>query len=99
MILRLTVLEKEIRLQVIDNGPGIPDQDKVRIFERFVRLDRSRTCRGNGLGLAMVRAVAVVHQGYVTISDTPGGGATFTVVLPQCAENGQSDEKMQKNCG
>ena len=97
--LRLSVREKDICLQVIDNGPGIPDQDKVRIFERFVRLDRSRTCRGNGLGLAMVRAVAVVHQGHVTISDTPGGGATFTVVLPRCAGNGRADEKMQKNCG
>ena len=79
-----------IRLQVIDNGPGIPDQDKVRVFERFVRLDSSRTRRGNGLGLAMVRAVAQAHGGSVQITDTPGGGATFTILLP--APSGNSAE-------
>ena len=82
VILHLDTAENEVHLKVIDSGPGIPDSDKVRIFERFVRLDSSRTRRGNGLGLAMVRAVACAHGGNVTISDTPGGGATFTVTLP-----------------
>ena len=83
--LRLEGENSSIHLHVIDNGPGIPDQEKVRIFERFVRLDSSRTRRGNGLGLAMVRAVVRAHGGSVAITDTPGGGATFTVTLP--AEN------------
>lgn len=74
--------ENEVQFRVIDNGPGIPDQDKPRVFERFVRLDSSRTHRGNGLGLAMVRAVVHAHNGTITISDTPGCGATFTVTLP-----------------
>jgi signal transduction histidine kinase len=81
--LHLDTNENRVHIKVIDNGPGIPDSDKIRIFERFVRLDSSRTRRGNGLGLAMVRAVACAHGGSVTISDTPGGGATFTVTLPR----------------
>lgn len=83
VILHLDCDETEVHLKVIDNGPGIPDSDKVRIFERFVRLDSSRTRRGNGLGLAMVRAVACAHGGSAAISDTPGGGATFAVTLPR----------------
>ena len=79
VVLKLELFENRILLQVIDNGPGIPDPDKLRVFERFVRLDSSRTHRGNGLGLAMVRAVAQAHGGSVSITDTPGGGATFTV--------------------
>ena len=82
VVLQLEVGEGELYLRIIDNGPGIPEQEKIRIFERFVRLDSSRTRRGNGLGLAMVRAVACAHRGNVTVTDTPGGGAAFTVTLP-----------------
>ena len=83
VIIRLEEGEKTVKLRIIDNGPGIPDRDKKRIFERFVRLDSSRTRRGNGLGLAMVRAVARIHGGSAEITDTPGGGATFTITLPR----------------
>ena len=87
IIIRLEADEKTVRLHIIDNGPGIPDRDKKRIFERFVRLDSSRTRRGNGLGLAMVRAVARIHGGSAEITDTPGGGATFTITLARDPQN------------
>ena len=87
IIIRLEADEKTVRLHVIDNGPGILDRDKKRIFERFVRLDSSRTRRGNGLGLAMVRAVARIHGGSAEITDTPGGGATFTITLARDPQN------------
>ena len=74
--------DNQVLIQVIDNGPGIPDPDKPRVFERFVRLDASRSCRGNGLGLAMVRAITKAHGGTIFITDTPGGGATFNITLP-----------------
>ena len=90
VVIRLETEEKAAKLRIIDNGPGIPDQDKKRIFERFVRLDSSRTRRGNGLGLAMVRAVARIHGGSAEITDTPGGGATFTITLP-CEPQSRND--------
>ncbi len=73
-------------LTVGDDGPpGIPEAERARVFDRFVRLDtdRSRRGGGSGLGLAIVSEVVAAHDGCVTISDRPdGGGALFTVCLP-----------------
>ncbi|MCL1897616.1 MAG: HAMP domain-containing histidine kinase [Micrococcales bacterium] len=71
-------------IEVRDHGPGIPDQVKPQVFERFFRLDRSRSrdSGGSGLGLAIVAGVAQAHGGLVDLSDTPGGGATFRLYLP-----------------
>ena len=71
-------------LEVQDHGPGIPDQVKGQVFERFFRLDssRSRGSGGSGLGLAIVSSVVNSHGGQVIVSDTPGGGATMRVFLP-----------------
>jgi signal transduction histidine kinase len=74
-----------VRLVVEDDGPGIPDTDRVRVFERFVRLDaaRSRAAGGAGLGLAIVAEVAAAHRGTVTAgAASEAGGARFTVTLP-----------------
>ena len=70
---------------VADDGPGIPAGDRSRVFERFVRLDaaRTRASGGTGLGLAIVDEVVRSHHGTVTVGDAPGGGAVFTVALPQ----------------
>lgn len=67
-----------------DDGPGIPAADRVRVFDRFVRLDpdRSRSGGGAGLGLAIVREIVAAHQGSVAIDDRPGGGTRITVQLP-----------------
>jgi two-component system OmpR family sensor kinase len=71
------------RLQVIDHGPGVPVDQREAVFERFIRLDDSRTraTGGAGLGLSIVAAIVRAHHGRVSISDTEGGGATFTVEL------------------
>jgi signal transduction histidine kinase len=67
-----------------DDGPGVPAEDRDRVFDRFVRLDpdRSRTGGGAGLGLAIVREIVAAHHGTVAIDDRPGGGTRITVQLP-----------------
>jgi signal transduction histidine kinase len=73
----------EAALWVRDTGPGIPREDQERVFERFARASGSRRrSEGAGLGLAIVRAVAEAHDGRVELASRPGGGSTFTVVVP-----------------
>ncbi len=71
-----------VRLWVKDTGPGVPEHEQARIFERFVRLDRAPAGEGAGLGLAITRAVAEAHGGRVELDSRPGGGARFTVIIP-----------------
>lgn len=73
-----------VRLRVADDGPGIPVEDRDRVFERFVRLDdaRTRDAGGAGLGLAIVQEVVTLHGGTVTIGDAVPTGAVVTVELP-----------------
>lgn len=71
-------------LAVIDHGEGIPPQIREKIFQRFWRADTSRTREtgGSGLGLAIVSSIVAAHNGTVEVVETPGGGATFRVLLP-----------------
>ena len=71
-------------LVVADDGPGVPAEQRERIFDRFVRLDdgRARDEGGSGLGLAIVAAVVEEAGGTVVVDEAPGGGARFTVRLP-----------------
>jgi two-component system, OmpR family, sensor kinase len=71
-----------VRLWVKDTGPGVPQHEQARIFERFVRLDRAPAGEGAGLGLAITRAVAEAHGGRVELDSRPGAGARFTVIIP-----------------
>lgn len=73
-----------VELSVADDGPGIPERDRERIFERFYRVDRarSRETGGTGLGLAIVRHVATNHGGVVTVDSLEGEGSKFTLRLP-----------------
>jgi signal transduction histidine kinase len=82
--LRVAPDEGNAVMTVGDDGPGIPEEDRARVFDRFVRLDsdRARTGGGPGLGLAIVSEVVAAHGGTVTIGDRPGGGALVTVQLP-----------------
>ena len=68
---------------VADDGPGIPERDRMRVFDRFVRLgsDRARSSGGTGLGLAIVAEIVTAHGGEVTIGDRLGGGTVVTVQL------------------
>ncbi|MFF6982116.1 sensor histidine kinase [Streptomyces sp. NPDC008343] len=74
-----------IEIAVTDQGIGISDKDKERIFERFYRVDpaRSRATGGTGLGLAIVKHVAASHSGEVTVWSSEGQGSTFTLRLPE----------------
>lgn len=74
---------KNVCLSVADNGIGIPDGDKKRIFERFYRADPSRSEKGHfGLGLCIAEEIVHAHHGRILVRDTPGGGSTFLVMLP-----------------
>lgn len=72
------------RLEVSDDGVGIPRRDLDRVFERFYRVDRARSrgTGGTGLGLAIVRHVASNHGGEVSVESTEGVGSTFTLTIP-----------------
>jgi signal transduction histidine kinase len=81
----LTAADGSARICVADDGPGVPEPDRERIWDRFVRLDndRSREGGGSGLGLAMVRELAVAHGGTAEISAMEhGSGAEFVIRLP-----------------
>lgn len=75
--------EKEIRLLVADNGIGIADEDQEKIFSRFYQVDASRTGRGSGLGLSMVRQIAQFHGGQITVKSRLGEGSRFIFSIPK----------------
>ena len=74
-------------LRVSDRGPGIPDTDLARVFERFYRVEdsRARNPGGTGLGLAIVKHLVTLHDGIVAAAHRPGGGSVFTITLPKRA--------------
>jgi signal transduction histidine kinase len=74
-----------VRIQVVDRGVGIAPEDQEKIFERFRQVDMShtRSAEGAGIGLSIARAILKMHGGDVSVSSTPGQGATFTLVLPK----------------
>ena len=78
----LTKGDGEIVLRVADTGPGIPVEERERVFERFVRLDPARGAGGAGLGLAIARWVAEAHRGSVRIVSSGSDGSVFAVSLP-----------------
>ncbi|HEY2429965.1 MAG TPA: HAMP domain-containing sensor histidine kinase, partial [Acidimicrobiales bacterium] len=76
---------ERLQIRVVDHGPGIAPEDHGRVFERFVQLDGSSTRAqgGTGLGLYLCRRVAELLEADLSLTDTPGGGATFTLDLPR----------------
>jgi two-component system, OmpR family, sensor kinase len=72
-------------VEVADSGPGIPEAERKRVFDRFYRLP-GKAPPGSGLGLAIVSAIADRHAAAVTLGDTPGGGLTARVLFPALAE-------------
>jgi two-component system phosphate regulon sensor histidine kinase PhoR len=77
-------VDGRVALSVSDEGPGIPDEDLARVFERFYRVDKSRARDpgGTGLGLAIVKHLVELHGGQVHVENRPQGGARFTITLP-----------------
>ncbi|HKP51351.1 MAG TPA: GAF domain-containing protein [Chloroflexia bacterium] len=74
----------ECQIAVRDNGPGVPEEERERIFDRFYRSSLHRTDRtpSTGLGLPIARKVAEMHKGRVRVDAAPGGGSIFTLTLP-----------------
>lgn len=86
-IITLSVVleEDQVRLSVCDQGPGIAEEHIPRLFERFYRVDKSRSRRigGTGLGLAIVKHIANTHGGQVEVANRGGAGSCFTISLPK----------------
>lgn len=83
---KISAVQKEnhIEIKVEDEGCGIPQESIPRLFERFYRVDKSRSRDegGTGLGLAIVKHIAQVHNGSVEVLSTPGKGSVFTLIIP-----------------
>jgi two-component system, OmpR family, sensor histidine kinase ChvG len=71
---------RELAISVADQGPGVPEAHRTRVFDRFFTTESDR--EGTGLGLSIVSSVAKAHGGSVEVDTTPGGGATFTMRVP-----------------
>ena len=72
-----------IQLSVADSGCGISEADQTQVFKRFFRSDSSRHLQGNGLGLALVKAIVKAHKWQISLASSPGEGSCFTVTLPE----------------
>jgi len=77
-------LKEKVRVLISDNGPGIPQEEQPLIWERFYKVDKSRTRKsgGTGLGLAIVKEIIEAHGGSIEILSLPGAGSTFAFTLP-----------------
>lgn len=83
-MIKLELIKDRFSISVADSGIGIPDSEKEKVFDRFYRSEKSRSAKGHfGLGLAIAYEIIKAHHGTIHVSDTPNGGATFTVILPQ----------------
>lgn len=83
VILSASVKKGHLAIHIIDHGIGISEEDRPFIFDRFYRCDKSRTKKGHyGLGLSVAKELVSLLNGKISVSDTPGGGCTFTITLP-----------------
>ena len=77
---------EEVQLTVRDDGIGIPPEEQEKVWDRFYQVDTSRHSSGAGLGLSMVRQIAKIHGGYMTLESIPEVGSSFTLHLPDHKE-------------
>lgn len=83
MSLRISENEKQAQIMITDNGKGISSDDLPHIFERMYRCDHSRSGKGNGLGLSIVKELVTAHKGRITVNSVLGSGTTFMILLPK----------------
>jgi two-component system phosphate regulon sensor histidine kinase PhoR len=90
-----TASDAEVVVKVRDKGPGIQAEHLSRIFERFYRVDKSRSRKlgGTGLGLAIVKHVVQIHGGRIEVDSAPGKGSTFSIILPRSFGNPAKDKE------
>lgn len=77
--------EDLVELTVADSGPGIPEDERAKVFDRFYRAIQSRSMPGSGLGLAIVKQVIARHGGTIAVEESDDGGALMRVRLPGSA--------------
>ncbi|HEX4830769.1 MAG TPA: sensor histidine kinase, partial [Trebonia sp.] len=85
-LLAASALGHRVELRVVDRGPGIPEQDRERMFVPFQRLGDTDNTTGVGLGLALARGLTEAMGGTLTAEDTPGGGLTMVISLPAASD-------------
>jgi two-component system sensor histidine kinase KdpD len=73
---------EQVEIAIIDHGPGIPNDDLERVFDKFYRLQRPNSVAGTGLGLSIVRGIIEAHSGTVNAANNPNGGTIIRLVLP-----------------
>ncbi len=76
--------ENHVSICIKDTGIGLSQEDQQRIFDRFFRVDSSRSAEGNGLGLSLAYSIVRAHGGEITVESETGKGSQFTIVLPRC---------------
>lgn len=81
-----------IKIEVKDNGPGIPEEDQEHIFDRFYRAKNHGNVEGSGLGLAIAKEIVEQHNGSISVQSTPGSGSTFTILLPRVEDVSVQEE-------
>ena len=84
--LRAVGYELFCRVDVTDTGPGIPESEQARIFQRFYRSPSASEAEGVGIGLYLARQIAAGQGGYLKVSSRPGEGSTFSLFLPRAEE-------------
>jgi len=83
IVVRVRAQDASLRVEVQDDGPGIPPERQTHLFEEFVRISRGKGAEaGTGLGLSIVRRIAEAHAGQVGVESTPGQGSCFFLTLP-----------------
>jgi heavy metal sensor kinase len=86
---------EHVLIAVADQGPGVPPEHRERIFDRFFRVDQSRTRNGGGagLGLAIAKWAIEIHGGQIAVHERPGGGAEFRILLPLADSAGATTDQ------
>ena len=82
VLVRAKGLKGAVRVEIVDHGEGIPEEELPMIWERYYKARHARAKAGTGLGLSIVKHIASSMNGNVTVSSAPGRGSVFTVVLP-----------------
>lgn len=95
----LSLRDGMAHLWVEDQGPGIPEGDRERVWDRFARVDRERTAAvaGTGIGLSVVRELATLHGGRAWAETAPGGGARLTVELPNATPGHPTSQEQARS--
>jgi len=80
--IRACAAVRSVSIAISDTGVGIAEGDLAQIFDRFYRIDSSRSTSGNGLGLSIAKSIVIAHHGQIEVSSCRGHGSVFTIILP-----------------